>query len=170
MLFVVALWLQMPPQSHVLQEGFHPTPFSAEQIRSASVEGHCSILLMHPMDGDAFLTKVIFRGSDPETAVFESQNYDLEGNPMGAAQTGSASWADLQGHASFPIQSTELSEETIDSVMGKKACWKYVVKNAEGSETFWFAKDHPGPPIKLVSQRGELTQTSMQMLMIGQEP
>jgi hypothetical protein len=56
-------------------------------------------------------------------------------------------WVDLQGHASFPLATTIITRETIDTPVGSHECLRYTVAVEEGTSAFWFAPELPGMPI-----------------------
>ena len=71
-----------------------------------------------------------------------------------------ATWLDLQAHASFPAAQTTIEPEALDTPMGTSTCLRYTVREGATVDTFWFAKELPGMPVKSTTeQEGRLTST-----------
>lgn len=82
-------------------------------------------------------------------------------------------WTDLQSHASFPAEQTEIRTAAITTPAGTFECWVYEVsdkkKNPSGIQRYWFAKKLPGPPVVFEEEQGEKVVYKMTMLKTGLE-
>lgn len=76
----------------------------------------------------------------------EKTIHDATGERVSEPASYRASWAELQAHAAFPEDRTEITRETIFTEAGVFDCLRYTV---EGVGEFWFAVDLPGMPIKI---------------------
>lgn len=76
---------------------------------------------------------------------------DASGRPTGPVQRSRATWAELQGHAAFPAETTTVVPERIRLPFGDRECLRYEVAGEDGTSTFWFALDHPGMPVRFAA-------------------
>ncbi len=160
---------ETPPAENQLREDHLPTPFSAEQIRGASPEGYTTRHLIETSGRPPVQSVNAFHGGDETMARFRYYTATAEGELMGEVQTGEAPWAELQAHASFPTERTTVETAAVEVAAGAFDCWRYTVRGAvpvEGGEPrtvvsqFWFAKELPGPPVKMVQTiDGEVAMT-----------
>ena len=58
-------------------------------------------------------------------------------------------WKEFQAHASFSAEQTEIASEVLDTPMGALQCKRYTVTDGPTSDTYWFAMDKPGMPVKV---------------------
>jgi len=93
-------------------------------------------------DGQTWLRVSEFTDCDDEGAVLVSN----EGRHR-------VTWVDLQGHASFPLATTMITKETIDTPVGSHECLCYTVADDEGTSVFWFAPELPGMPIHFTEEK-----------------
>lgn len=142
--------------TRILHEGHAPTPFTAEQIRAHCPDGLRVTLAVETPDETTFHTDT-FRDGDADGVTLESCPSDADGHPTGEVRRVRVTWLDLQGHASFPAERTQIGEETITGPLGTLPCLRYDVRLAEGPVTFWFATDHPGMPVRFEGQ-GSVTE------------
>ena len=64
------------------------------------------------------------------------------------SQNGRVTWLELQQHAAFPEQLTQVSSETIEVPLGRLDCIRYDVREDAEVATFWFSPEHPGMPVR----------------------
>ena len=57
-------------------------------------------------------------------------------------------WLQPQSHASFPAERTEIVDERIETPLGVLDSLRYTVTDDGEVDTFWFAKDAPGMPVR----------------------
>ena len=133
---------------HVLQPGFAPTPFTAEEIRDGCPQGR-TITLQVERAGASTLAQVTrFVRCDDEGATVERGQLSSSGEPIGAPETERSTWRELQTHASFPADRTEIRPERIDTPLGELDCLRYTVSDGPTVRTFWFARSLPGMPVR----------------------
>lgn len=113
--------------AHVVEPGHAPTPFTADEIRHGCPAGRMIRLLVEPAGAEAFLRITRFVECDEMGAVQERAQFSVDGEPMGPVQSQKSGWAELQRHASFPIAQATISEETLDTPLGRLECLRYVV-------------------------------------------
>ncbi len=141
----------MAHDPHVLHDGHAPTPFTAEEIRHG-----CPV-------GRTVTTRTETAGGGSETSVSRFVECDEDGAVF---ETGSGSrrvsWLDLQEHASFPSDATEIVVEAIATPLGHLDCLRYRVERDGQTHTFWFDRERPGMPVMVtVVADGHVVSTSM---------
>lgn len=96
-----------------------------------------------------------FAAGDAEGADQEVWIETPDGERVGAIERRRSTWLEFQGHASMPIATTVIGEETIEIPAGVFDCLVY--RRTEGPEisTFWFARSAPGMPLKYESRVDE---------------
>jgi drug/metabolite transporter (DMT)-like permease len=146
---------------HLLGPGRAPTPFTAEEIRRRSTEGRVKHIRVESADEPAYVRSVRFVDCDAEGATVERTRLDHDGAPTGALERHRVAWSDLQAHASFPAEQTEIAQERIEIPIGVLDCLRYTVTDGESVDTFWFAKDAPGMPVRYTSAvAGQVVSTT----------
>jgi len=151
----------MPPLANRMQEGYAPTPFSAEELRAGIPEG-CRLMFEIETPGAPTIRQEMhFLAGTEEVANLEIRMLDAAGTPQGPAFPSSKAWTELQSHASFPASQTVLTREPHTSPLGTIDCWVYTVSSVEEDgpsvSRYWFDPARPGPPIELVQTvNGEL--------------
>lgn len=149
------------PSPHVLFDGHAPTPFTADQIRRASPAGHTTKVLVETRDNAPVIRTTTFVSVEDEQAEIEFVEASA-GDPS-VHLTGGATvrWEDLQAHASFPLDDVEVADETIELPWGRLECLRYTVTHDGSTTIHWFAKAHPGMPVRSnVWERAELVYTA----------
>jgi hypothetical protein len=146
------------PDPHILEAGHAPTPFTAAEIRRGCPAGR-TIRLRVEIEGQApFFSVNRYVRADAEGATVERTRFTLDGEPLGEAVQGRETWLELQAHASFPADRTEVLSERIETPLGDLECLRYTVTDGATTETFWFAERKPGMPIKYTTQEaGKVT-------------
>jgi hypothetical protein len=89
---------------------------------------------------------------DAEGATIEKARLTVDGMPLGPATTDRTTWLELQAHASFPADQTDIAVETIETPLGALECQRYTVHDGSTIETFWFARPAPGMPIRFMTE------------------
>ena len=129
--------------------GMAPTPFTAKQIREGCPDGRHAVSVAVNVDGTATTEEVRFENGDSEGVSVQ-----VEGT------THRVSWRELQSHASFPEEETQVQAETITTPLGSFVCLHYTVTRGSATYDFWFAIDLPGMPIlRTVTVEGRVTLT-----------
>lgn len=149
-----------PADPHVLEEGHAPTPFTAAEIRRGCPAGRTIRLRVEIEGQEPFLSVNRYVEADAEGATVERTRFTLAGEPLGEAVQGRETWLELQGHASFPADRTEVAPVRIQTPLGDLECLRYTVTDGEATETFWFANTKPGMPIKYSTEEaGQVSRT-----------
>ena len=133
-----------------------PTPFTADQIWEATPAGRRTTLKMQRSVGPAMMQTFHFKTSDVAGTVIETLRH-AEGKPPPArGSQGHSTWRALQQHASYPASATKITEEVVETPLGKFACFVYTVTAGENVNRICFAKALPGPPVLMTSmQKGK---------------
>jgi hypothetical protein len=150
---------------HVVREGHAPTPFTADEIRDGCPAGRTVRVLVEPAGGDASVRVTRFVSVDSDGATEEFTRLTKDGQPIDGPETDRATWAELQGHASFPSDQTTIEPEVLQGALGRLDCLRYTVVDRSNVRTFWFARSLPGMPVKVVV--AEAGQTTMTVTMIA---
>ena len=140
-----------------------PLPYTPEAIRDYCVPGTVLKFILRQGPMDPTFMAFHFTGGDAEWAELEEVHRDANGEEVNRS-TQRTSWKDLQSHASFPREQTELSEESCETRSGTWNCWRYDVKKEGSTERYWFAKDKPGPPVKLEVLAGGAVVFTMELI------
>lgn len=138
----------------------HRAPFSADEIREAAYEGKQMLYHVQAVDEEPYLRMTTYLEVDDDGVVFEFANYDSSGQPLEDAIEAGASWEELEGHATYPAEMTEVSDVVLEVVAGTFDCWLYEVRTEDeeggtGMLRAYFAHERPGPPIRLEEFEGD---------------
>ena len=135
---------------HVMHPDHAPTPFTADEIRSATPAGYM-VVTVTEQGAAAAHRRTEFTDVDADRTTMVMTPIDEHGAPAGEAREVVAAWSDLQAHASFPAGITTRSRDTITTPLGTIDCIRYDVSSDDHTNTFWFSIEHPGMPIRLTS-------------------
>jgi len=135
---------------HVMHPDHAPTPFTADEIRSAAPAGYTVVTVTEQGDV-ASRRRTDFTHVDAEGATMVMTPIDEHGEPIGKSREVVVAWTDLQAHASFPTEITVRTSDTITTPLGRLDCIRYDVSSEDHTNTFWFSPRHPGMPIRLTS-------------------
>ena len=151
---------------HVLEEGHHPTPFTAAEIQAASRPGR-TVRQRIEADGEPTIVRVQqWRTVDDEGATRAVATVAPDGSWRDVRQSRST-WLDLQRHASMPIETTTIDAVMLDSPMGPLDCLRYTTLDGDAVETFWFARAYPGMPV--MTERSEDGRIVERVTMLSSE-
>ena len=156
--------MAIPGNPHILEPGYAPTPFAAEEIRRGCPAGRTTRLLVEPQDGEPYLRISRFVEADEDGALIEARRHTVLGQPLEEPAATRTTWREFQGHASFPADLTTIATEAIETPLGMFDCLRYTVTVGTTVETFWFAKALPGMPIRFMTQ--ESGRVTVQVTMI----
>ncbi len=139
---------------HVLREGDAPTPFTAEEIRRGCPDGRVLTLRITQGGRQGFLQVIRFQDPDEEGVDVVLGMTALDGSPISTPRTEHDTWKELQARYSFPAKDTTITDDEVVLEAGSFDAWRYDVQVTKsgmppGTNKFWFAKDFPGPPIKI---------------------
>ena len=153
-----------PKDEHILAPGHAPTPFTADEIRRGCPPGRTIRLLVESEGHEPLIRTNRFVSCDDEGAVIERARLTTEGEPTGPVETDHATWAELQAHASFPVEHTDVEPERIELPIGTLDCLRYRVRDGSSIQTFWFAVSAPGMPVKYTTEESGRLSTVVTMV------
>jgi hypothetical protein len=146
--------------AHIVRDGHAPTPFTADEIRGGCPAGRTAGVLVEPAHGEPFIRVTRFVDANADGAVEEFTRLTPDGHPIDGPETDRSTWAELQGHASFPSGQTTIEPEVLHGPLGRLDCLRYTVVDGSSVRTFWFARALPGMPVKVVTEEaGRVTMT-----------
>ena len=144
-----------------------PTPFTAAEIRDATPEGHTVDVTIEE-NGVVRRRRTVFTDCDAEGARIHTVALDEHGGEVGDRAVARATWADLQGHASFPADATVRTDDTVTTALGTFECCRYEVRRGDDVMNFYFANDLPGMPVLVsTSREGALMSVTEVVGMTG---
>jgi hypothetical protein len=138
----------MSADPHQLRPDHHPTPFTAEEIRRGCPTGRTIRVLVEQAGAEPIVRVTRFLDGDAEGADGEVWTETTSGERVGDVEPMRSNWLVLQGHASMPIATTVITEETIEIPAGTFDCLVYTRTDGDEVDTFWFARSAPGMPLK----------------------
>jgi hypothetical protein len=145
----------------ILAAGTAPTPFTAEEIRHGCPTGRVIVITTEQPTTTTTHREVRFIEGDADGATQRVTPVDPDGAPIGESEVRTTSWTDLQAHASFPAETTTITREVLDTVLGELDCLRYEVDRGDATDTFWFATSLPGMPVRFTQhEQGVLVTTS----------
>ena len=163
------LWMALPllaekKDERKLKPDHLPTPYTAAEIRAASLDGRASTYLIEVPGQEAVRQTLRFLKPDAKGVTFEYSRTKQDGTPLGPAASSRATWKELQAHASYPQKSTKVTDARMKTPAGDYACRLYTqTEKAKGKTTvqrFYFATKLPGPPVKaVIEQDGKAVYT-----------
>ena len=106
--------------------------------------------------------------------AFTNTIEDADGAIMKGPTEQHDTWTSLRDHALFPVSSTRIDEDDVSVPAGSWDALRYTVTRARGDaqivDTFWFAPELPGPPVRFLSRSGEEEIFVMELLLREQLP
>src|SRR5688572_11900462 len=102
------------------------SPFTAEEIRGATQPGRTYVWRIDA-EGQTFVRRLKFTEVDDTKATTEAINLAEDGTPMGEAEVKRTTWPEFVSHASWPKDSTAITEEKITVGAGEYDCMLYTV-------------------------------------------
>jgi hypothetical protein len=146
---------------HLLRPDHLPTPFSAAEIRDAFQPGReVRSRLVRAGEEPVVRVRRSISG-DSEGGVYEFWTESEAGQPLSEPVRDRSTWLELQGHASMPADQTVIEDVTIEVPMGRYEGRRYTRTSGDEVDTFWFAMELPGAPVRFEQRvRGELVFSS----------
>lgn len=144
----------------VVDPGHAPTPFTADEIRRGCPVGRQVTVVHTSSTGAHEYWTTTFAKTDATNALIINQQVAESGSPLGGASELWATWDELQAHASFPVEHTVITEETITTPIGEMECLLYTVTEGAAVKTLWFARSLAGLPIKTVYMDDDVPKLS----------
>ncbi|MCO4745466.1 MAG: hypothetical protein KC912_11810 [Proteobacteria bacterium] len=128
-----------------------PFPFTPDQIRAASPEGREVVFRIRD-ESTASWQRITFAAVNETGASIEGRAWP-EGGAETPAEIGEATWAELQAHASFPLDATAVEPgHSVTVPAGTFSATRYTVEGDGETSYFFFAPSLPGPPVLMVSE------------------
>ena len=115
--------------------------------------GEDGSLACHPRGRRAVRPRHLFGEGDAEGAWEESWTETLDGVRLTEPAGERTTWLEFQQHASMPVATTTVTEETIEIPAGRYDCLVYTRREEDAVSRFWFAKSAPGMPLKFEQRR-----------------
>lgn len=145
--------------------GTLPTPFSADQIRDAMVEGLRMTLHMQVEGGEQWERWTVL-AHDDEGVEIEFAPVDDEGFVTGYPRKERNTWTALRDHAKFASDRAHREPTKKSTRLGTFEGWTYVVSDpTEGTVTeFFFANECPGPPLEFETKKDGATLVKMEVV------
>lgn len=143
----------LPPERHRLDPAHHPTPFSADEIRVACAPGRRNVYRVTAAGAEAYLDTWTFDGGDATRGQMTHLRTGLDGMPRSEVEHSSATWGELQAHASYPVATTTLTVTAVSIAAGTFDGWLYETVASDSVTRAWFARRLPGPPVLIVTER-----------------
>ena len=145
-----------------------PTPFTAEQIREACPVGRRSTFRVEIPGRTPILQTFHFTAADAEGAEVTFTLRDDAGKSVGEVTTSRSNWSGFQAHASYPLEQTTITEAEETVPAGTFAGFLYRVEGDGRATEAFFARDLPGPPVRMVRTRDG--KAEMTMTLVAHEP
>ena len=132
----------------VAAEEYLPTPYTAEQIRDAWVEGFELMTRKRSAGGETYTLTRVFAATEDRFSMYEVE-VDKNGRPKTQGQKAryNGTWVELRDHARFPAARASRERAEWDTPLGNLEGWLYRVEGEGGMTEFFFADDLPGPPV-----------------------
>jgi hypothetical protein len=119
-------------------------------------------------EGDATLVTYRYLAGDEHVSERETTVRSEAGDVLEGPTPARSAWRDLQAHASYPEIATEIAADRIEVPAGTYDCWRYevVIPEEGGTEVTraWFAKDLPGPPVRMLREVAGVSVFSMTLV------
>ncbi|MEQ9499408.1 MAG: hypothetical protein RIT81_21160 [Deltaproteobacteria bacterium] len=128
-----------------------PRPFTAEQIRDATPQGTTWTYEMRKLREPPVrqVTRVV--AADDARVTFAVDSFNAGGEALGGTKTSTATWTELEAHATFPAAHTKILDVEVDTPAGRFEAWRYEVRDPDAKvvriKNFYFAKSRPGAPV-----------------------
>lgn len=160
-------------KERTLEEGHAPTPYTAAQIRDGCPSGRVCTFRLDSAGGYSMIKRYRYLEADDQGVTIEAS---VEASGPGRSQAPSTSrsnWRELQRHASFPADSTKISDQEVQTPAGTFQCMRYVVTTEEGGKTVVkyldFARELPGMPVRLTLEYDGEQVSTMTLISHGAE-
>ena len=135
-------------------EDYLPTPYTAEEIRDAWVEGFEVLTRTRTGEKETFSKTRVVSSTEEGFLMFEVAT-DETGSPLPGAEMPRyrGTWEELRDHARFSTDRATRERATWETPLGRLEGWLYSVEGEEGVTEFFFADGMPGPPVIYRQQR-----------------
>jgi hypothetical protein len=148
-------------------------PFTAQQIKAATKAGRSYRFRLEQKGQPVQIATMDFPAVTDTGCTMRQGVTDEKGVEVEPAQSREATWDELARHASFPKANTTVREVEVTVPAGTFACTLYEVTLDGGYVSrFYFAKELPGPPVKIemVSRQAPGDVVEQSMVLIEHRP
>jgi hypothetical protein len=152
-----------PSSSMAVADDAAPYPFTASEIRAGCALGRVIDYRTNMVGESARGERWAFTPVGEDSVTITTTPLDAQGNPTGVPETQTSKWTELHEHAHFARAATKVSEESLTVPAGTFAVLRYVVTKEDDVKTVWFAKNLPGPPVKVEAAHSGQTVMTMTM-------
>lgn len=141
-----------------------PVPFPPGTLARTFRDGASITFRIEAAGQEPVLLTTEFVDPTEDGVTLRDTTTALDGTPRGAPATATATWTELESHAHFPRQATSIADSVVEVPAGRFDSFEYrITATKQGSTTVttaWFAKELPGPPVKLTREvDGRLAMT-----------
>jgi len=147
---------------------FAPVPFAPGTLAATFRAGATITYRIQVPGNEPQLLTTEFLQADDEGVTMRDTTKTADGTLAGEPTTATATWSELEGHAHFPRTATTISDGVIDVPAGHFSAYQYRITSmtdgATAVTTLWFAKELPGPPVKMVKQVDRKTTFEMVLM------
>ncbi|MBX3270329.1 MAG: hypothetical protein KF729_08705 [Sandaracinaceae bacterium] len=142
-------------------------PFPAATIRDATPAGRTYVLQFREA-GVVRYERWTFEEVDARGFTSTSTPVTETGEPAGPTERGEGTWEDLEAHAHFPADATEIRVATLALPLATFRCRLYTVTRPDDAgrvvvTRMWFADSLPGAPVRMVRERDGEVVLEMQL-------
>jgi hypothetical protein len=170
------LWVaaEQPPEENRLQPTEAPTPFRSDEIRRDCPSGSWRRFQVESLGNKGWITQyqtTTFVVSSEVSTEVESVDSDSTGEFLGQPQRITATWKQLQAHASFSAENTTIESVPLALGADEFKTWHYTITATDaGIKTvthMWFAKTLAGPPVYMEKWSDEVLTFKMTLVDHG---
>ncbi len=145
-----------------------PPPFDAAQIRDATRPGRTYRFEIRAANEPELQREIVFETVTDAGARMKGTMFDADGAVLSRAPAREVTWAELVGHASYPVDETVITQTSIEVPAGTFDAVLYTVTSMkDGVSTVtraWFATSLPGAPVRHEVETGGVVVQTMLLL------
>ncbi len=161
------------PQLEEVLQAHAPPPFTPAEIRDAMPVG-THLRIQNTAPEGVTIADWVVTAADDDGVDIRYTIEDADGAIVKGPTDQHDTWTSLRDHALFPVSSTRIDEDDVSVPAGSWDALRYTVTRARGDaqivDTFWFAPELPGPPVRFLSRSGEEEIFVMELLLREQLP
>jgi hypothetical protein len=151
------------------EAGIAPRPFTAAQLREGMPVGTELRYRIEEAGKPVQIMVMRVTASDGTNATMATRMLADDGTLAQDLGTKTSAWEELVKHATFPTDSTTVSEKNVDTPSGPIKGVEYVVRKTDATgapvvTTYQFVREMPGPPVLLVEEKGGAVTSRMTLV------
>lgn len=155
----------VPPAPHADSAMLAP-PFDAAALRAGFPVG--TVMRYRITEGgEPRIEEWTVTSADAVGSTMHTKVFGPDGTTLLEEGDHTSTWAELEGHGTFPAATTTRSDSTIDVDAGHLATWYYEEAPAEPgglTRRFHFAPTHVGPPVWAEFRMGDTVVVTLELL------